>query len=124
MDKNYRVVFKIEGVTNGIIKKVMESELIRVYNTYADMCNNGVTESLNRDFKNMCPNYDYDTDINNPKLYYRFMAEGYNRLICDKLNKRQESFLMDFFVDPEECQFKGCLRDDRNATIEFFLREA
>lgn len=124
MMNNYKVVFKSEGVYSAVVEKLMQDEFMKVYNRYADMCNLGVTEHLNKEFNKQCPNYDYDKDINNPKLYDRFMADGYTRLVCSILNKRGYSWLLDFYVDPQEVQLKGRLKSDPNATIEFYLKEA
>ena len=123
MMKNYEVVFKTEGVYSEAVKQIMGDELINAYNIYANMCNLGVTEHLNKEFRLQCPDYNYDADVSNPKVYDRFMAEGYTRLVCDVLNKRQTSWMLDFFVDPQEVQFKGRLKTDENATIEFYLKD-
>lgn len=131
MNNTYKVVFKFEnlglyGLIQGI-KETMQSELIRVYNIYADKCNSGITEKLNTEFNQLYPNYhkeNADKEWWDLTEYNQFMAEGYNRLVVDDLNRSNESQILDFYVDPEEIVFKGRLKVDHNVTIEFYLKEA
>ena len=80
MEQNYKVIYNYTGVCNESIRELMASELMRVYNTYADMCNNGVTDRLNEEFKSQNPNY---FEENKGKEWYdltecnQFMADGY-----------------------------------------------
>ena len=129
MEQNYKVIYEViynyTGVCNEAMKRLMASELIRVYNIYADMCNNGVTDRLNEEFKSQNPNYFED---NKGKEWYdlteynQFMSKGYNN-VCEELNKKYASQLLEFYTNPEEVQFMGRLRFNKNATIEFFLKE-
>ena len=131
MDNTYEVLFNIKnlglyGTITGI-KEAMKSELIRVYNLYVEKSNSGITDELNEEFNKLYPNYFKD---NSDKEWYdlteynKFMADGYQRLIVDDFNKAEISHILDFYVDPEEVVFKGCLKVDHNVTIDFYLKEA
>ena len=129
MDTNYKVIFHVKnlGLYGGIpgLQAAMESELIRVYNIYADKTNAGITNRLNNEFDQLYPNY---YEYNKGKEWYelteynQFMADGYNRLVVDEFNKTSISPIMDFYVDPEEVVFTGYLKVDRNVTICFSLK--
>ena len=131
MNGTYKIYFNIEnlGLYGSIpgIKEAMQSELVRVYNLYAEKTNVGITEELNDEFDKLYPNYFKD---NSDKEWYdlteynRFMADGYQRLIVDDFNKASISPILDFYVDQEEVVFKGYLKGDRNVTIEFYMKEA
>lgn len=131
MNNTYKVLFNIKnlglyGTITGI-KEAMQSELIRVYNLYAEKTNSGITDELNEEFNKLYPNYFKD---NSDKEWYdlteynKFMADGYQCLIVDDFNKAEISQILDFYVDPEEVVFKGCLKVDHNVTIDFYLKEA
>ena len=127
----FKVYFNVTdlGLYGAIpgLKEAMQSELIRVYNLYADKTNSGITEKLNEEFDQLYPNY---YKINKDKEWYemteynKFMAEGYQRLVVDDFNRMNISPILDFFVDPEEAIFKGCLKVDHNITIDFYMKEA
>lgn len=133
MEKRYRVYFNVEGLEKSIFKgidgleAVIGHELIRVYNMYADKTNSGITEQLNSEFDKLYPNY---FKSNSGKEWYelleynKFMADGYQRLVVDDMNKSNISPLLDFYVDPEEVVFKGRLKVDPNVTIDFYMKEA
>ena len=131
MNNTYKVLFNIKnlGLYGSItgIKEAMQSELIRVYNLYAEKTNSGITDELNEEFNKLYPNYFKD---NSNKEWYdlteynKFMADGYQRLIVDDFNKAEISQILDFYVDPEEVVFKGRLKVDHNVTIDFYLKEA
>lgn len=131
MNKTYKIYFNIKnlGLYGSIpgIKEVMQSELIRVYNLYAEKTNSGITDELNDEFNKLYPNYFKD---NSNKEWYdlteynKFMAEGYQRLVVDDFNKANISSILDFYIDPEEVIFKGCLKVDHNVTIDFYMKEA
>ena len=72
MEQNYKVIYNYTGVCNEAMKGLMASEYMRVYNIYADMCNNGVTDRLNEEFESQNPNYFED---NKGKEYYLFLDE-------------------------------------------------
>lgn len=120
MTKKYKVYFNVKGLEGSIyenipgLKDAMGSELIRVYNMFADKNNAGITDKLNEEFKKLNDSADYN----------RFMANGYQRLVVDELNRTKVSPLLNFYVDPEEVVFTGYLKHDRNVTIDFYLREA
>lgn len=127
---NYEVYFNVKnlGLYGAIpgLKEAMQSELIRVYNLYADKTNSGITDKLNEEFNKLYPNYHED---NKDKEWYdlteynKFMADGYQRLVVDDFNKINISPILDFYVDPEEVIFKGSLKVDHNVTIDFYLKE-
>lgn len=131
MNNTYKIYFNIKnlGLYGSIpgIKEVMQSELIRVYNLYAEKTNSGITDELNDEFNKLYPNYFKD---NSNKEWYdlteynKFMAEGYQRLVVDDFNKANISPILDFYIDPEEVIFKGCLKVDHNVTIDFYMKEA
>lgn len=127
---NYEVYFNVKnlGLYGAIpgLKEAMQSELIRVYNLYADKTNSGITDKLNKEFDKLYPNYHED---NKDKEWYdlteynKFMADSYQRLVVDDFNKTNISPILDFYVDPEEVIFKGSLKVDHNVTIDFYLKE-
>lgn len=131
MNTTYNVFFETKNL--GLYGKIpgleaaMQSELIRVYNMYAEKTNGGVTDQLNEEFNKLYPNYFED---NNDKEWYalkeynQFMTDGYQRLIVDEFNNTNVSPILDFFVNPNEVNFTGCLKVDHNVTIEFYLKEA
>lgn len=131
MNNTYKIYFNIKnlGLYGSIpgIKEVMQSELIRVYNLYAEKTNSGITDELNDEFNKLYPNYFKD---NSNKEWYdlteynKFMAEGYQRLVVDDFNKANISSILDFYIDPEEVIFKGCLKVDHNVIIDFYMKEA
>ena len=94
---------------------------------YAEKTNSGITDKLNDEFNKLYPNYFKD---NSNKEWYdlteynKFMAEGYQRLVVDDFNKANISPILDFYIDPEEVIFKGCLKVDHNVTIDFYMKEA
>ena len=81
---------------------------------------------MNAEFNHLYPNYFEDNkgkDWWDLVDYNRFMAEGYNRLIVNELNKTDASKVLNFYVDPTEVNFTGYLKVNRKATIEFYLKE-
>lgn len=130
--KNYHVIFDVKGLENstfaGIkeLKDVMGSELVRVYNIYADKLNGGIIEKLNNEFNRLYPTYFKD---NEDKEWYdlveynNYMSDGYQRLIVDDLNKQNISPILDFYVDSTEVVFTGYLKLDKKVTISFYLKE-
>ena len=129
---NYQVIFDVRGLENSTfnkieeLKDIMGNELIRVYNIYADKTNGGVTEMLNKEFKNLYPTYFED---NKDKEWYdlveynSYMSEGYQRLVVDDFNKQNISPILDFYVEPTEIVFTGYLKLDKKVTISFYLKE-
>lgn len=110
----------------GGLEKAMGNELIRVYNIYANKVNSGITDMLNREFERLYSDYfnnNQDKEWYELTTYNQFMADGYNSLIVDELNKGCISELLDFYVDQEEIVFKGRLKADHNVTIDFSLKE-
>lgn len=131
MNNTYRVLFNVKNLgAYGFIpglKEAMQSELVRVYNIYADRTNGGITEKLNEKFDNLYPNYfedNKDKEWWDLKEYNQFMADGYQKLIVDEFNKSNVSPILDFYVDPEEVRFKGCLKVNHKVTIDFYMKEA
>ena len=131
MNKTYKVYFNTNnlGLYGAIpgLQEAMQSELVRVYNLYADKTNSGITEILNEEFDKLYPNYSEENkgkEWYDLKEYNKFMADGYQRLVVDEFNKTNISPILDFYVDPEEVVFKGCLKVDHNVTIDFYMKEA
>lgn len=130
MNGTYKVYFNVKnlGLYADIpgLQDAMKSELIRVYNMYADETNAGVTDLLNKEFDVLYPNYHND---NKGKEWYelteynKFMADGYNRLVVNKYNETNISPILNFYVDPEEVVFTGYLKVDRNITIDFYMKK-
>lgn len=127
----YKVFFEIHnlGLYRMIpgIKEAMQNELIRVYNIYADRTNSGITDKLNEEFNRLYPHYfedNKDKEWYDLTEYNQFMADGYQRLIVDDLNKSNASPILDFYVDPEEVVFKGYLKADHKVAIDFYMKEA
>lgn len=132
METNYKVIFNVEGMDKSIFRiigglnKAMGDELIRVYNIYSNKANSGITDILNREFERRYPDYfknNQDKEWYELTTYNQFMADGYNCLIVDELNRECISKLLEFYVDPEEVVFKGRLKADHNVTIDFSLKE-
>lgn len=130
MSNMYKVFFNVKNL--GLYGKIpgleaaMQSELMRVYNMYADKTNDGVTEQLNEEFDKLNPNYfedNKDKEWYDLTEYNQFMADGYQRLVVDELNKNNVSPILDFFVNPVEVQFTGCLKVNHNVTIDFYMKE-
>ena len=99
---------------------------MRVYNDYADMSNNGITEELNKEFNSLHPNYFEDNkgkDFWDLVEYNQFMKEGYTKRIIDVLNFSNASDLLEFKLG-DELNLIGCLKRDPNVEIEFFMKEA
>jgi hypothetical protein len=131
-EKFYKVIFKIDGLDTSTFKDVpelkefMESEIMRVYNMYANKTNNGLTKKLNEEFEHVDPGY---FEMNKGKEWYdlteynKFIADGYQRLVVDDFNKTNVSPLLDFYVEAKEIVFTGYLKVDRNVTINFSLKE-
>lgn len=124
INDTYKVIFEtsdlgLYGMIPGL-EAAMQSELIRVYNIYADISNSGVTDLLNEEFGRLEKEGQIDSD-----QYNQFMADGYNRLVINKISSSSAaSQILDFYVDPEEVQFTGCLKVDHNIKIEFYLQKA
>lgn len=129
MEQLYKVIYKFEnlGIYEIIpgIKKAMQNELMRVYHIYAVEANSGITDKLNADFDRLYPNYHKDNKDKewwDKTEYNQFIADGYQRLIVDKFNKTNVSPILDFFIDPEEIVFTGCLKLDHSVTIQFYMK--
>ena len=87
MNTTYKVYFNVKnlGLYGAIpgLKEAMQSELVRVYNLYADKTNSGVTDELNKEFDKLYPNYHEDNKdkiINNKcinKLIFFFIESPF-----------------------------------------------
>ena len=132
MDKTYQVYFETKNL--GLYKVIpgleetMQSELVRIYNIYANMTNDGITDKLNNEFNRLNPNYFKEKENEGKewcdlKEYNQFMADGYMSLVVDELNKDNASPILDFYVDPNEIVFTGCLKVDHSVTISFYIKE-
>lgn len=133
MEKTYKAYFNVKGLNESMyrfvegLKEAMQQEIIRVYNIYADRANSGITDMLNKEFDRLNPNYhenNRDKEWYELTEYNKFMADGYQRLVVDELNKTNASPILDFYVDPKEVVFTGYLKYDCNVTIDFYLKEA
>lgn len=131
MNNTYKVYFNVKnlGLYGSIpgIEEAMKSELIRVYNLYADKTNAGVTDKLNEEFERLYPNYfeeNKDKEWYEKTEYNKFMADGYQHMVVDEFNKTNISPILDFYVDPKEVVFTGCLKVDHRVTIDFYMKEA
>lgn len=129
MEQLYKVIYEFEnlGIYGSIpgIKKAMQNELMRVYDMYAVKANSGVTDDLNAEFDQLYPNYHEDNKDKewwDKTEYNQFIADGYQRLIVDKFNKTNVSPILDFFIEPEEIIFTGCLKVDHSVTIKFYMK--
>lgn len=132
------MIMKVEFVYEGLkgsklrfipgIKRIMESEYIKAYSTYAEEANSGITDMLNDEWKRLYPNYfedNKDKEWDELTEYNEFIAEGYTLYICSKLNRDDEySSILGFYVDPKEVVFTGYLKADPNVTIQFYLKDA
>lgn len=128
----FKVFFKVNGLQKSMyrnikgIRDAMESELMRVYNLYADKINGGVIERLNDEFENLYPTYFED---NKDKEWYdlieyiKFISDGYQRLVVDNFNETNISPILNFYVDSNELVFTGYLKFDRNVTISFYMKQ-
>ena len=133
MNTTFKIYFNVKGLDESLygliprLKEAMQNELIRVYNMYADLTNAGITVSLNKEFDNLYPTYfkdNADKELYDMTVYNRFMAEGYQRKVVDKLDETNASQILDFYLDPNEVIFKGMLKVDHRITIDFYMREA
>lgn len=127
----YKVYFNVKGLDGTIyglipgLKEAMQSELVRVYNIYADKTNAGITDKLNKQFDELYPTYfkdNKDKEWYEKDLYNKFMAAGYNCHIVNEFNKSNISPILDFYVDPDEVVFTGMLKADHNVTIDFYMK--
>lgn len=125
-----KVCYNVKGLKGSIyetipgLEEAMKHELMRVYNIYAERTNSGITDKLNEEFKLLNPNYherNKDKEWYELTEYNRFMADGYQRLVADELNKTNASPILNFYVDPEEVVFTGYLKNDYNVTIDFSI---
>lgn len=132
MDKTYQVYFETKnlGLYKAIpgLEETMQSELVRIYNIYANRTNGGITDKLNDEFNRLNPNYFKEKEKEGKewydlKEYNQFMADGYMSLVVDELNKDNASPILDFYVDPNEIVFTGCLKVDHSVTINFYIKE-
>lgn len=96
--------------------KALQEEFMRCYHLYAEKANSEIIDILNNKWNEQHPNetgWPFDLDE-----YDKFMADGFNRLICDEMNKSNASPLFEcFYVVPENVQFVGVFREDHNKLI-------
>lgn len=63
MEKFFKCFYEYRNFDKSIYRRVpglknrMEEELMTMHGIYADMCNNGVIDQLNKEFRNLNPNY-------------------------------------------------------------------
>ena len=126
MEKLYVDEFIYEGVNNLFLKKIMAKEFLKGYKVFADKANSGITDKINSDFKSHYPNYfenNKDKEWYDLTEYNQYIADGFNQLICNTMNKNHFSYLLEYFVNPKEDQLMGRLRFNKKATIEFYIKE-
>ena len=126
MEKLYVDEFIYEGVNNLFLKKIMAKEFLKGYKVFADKANSGITDKINSDFKSHYPNYfenNKDKEWYDLTEYNQYIADGFNQLICNTMNKNHFSYLLEYFVDPGDDMLKGRFRFNKKATIEFYLKE-
>ena len=127
MDEQYEVCFNIKNLgMYGIIPNIeeaMKSELVRVYNKYAEKTNSGIIEELNREFVKLHPNYFDEDDERDLMEYNQFMSDGFQRLIVDEFNRTNISPILGFYIEPTECVFTGYLKRCPEVTIDFYLKK-
>lgn len=128
MSTTYNVYFNVQNLEKSIfggikgLKEAMRDEYVRIWNMFCDKSNSGVTEKLNKEWEETHPNYDL-SDSEHCSVYYKFMSDGYQRLIVDEFNKSSISPILNFCMDPEECILVGYLKFDPNVTIDHYLKE-
>ena len=128
MNTTYNVYFNVQNLEKSIfggikgLKEAMRDEYVRIWNMFCDKSNSGVTEKLNKEWEETHPNYDL-SDSEHCSVYYKFMPDGYQRLIVDEFNKSSISSILNFYMDPEECILIGYLKFDPNVTIDHYLKE-
>lgn len=109
------VEYRFTGNPSGILKKRLEKEFMEAYNKYVAICNDGLTEKLNKEFFEMYPDKD---DVLDDPTYNYFMAGNYNKYAASKV----KSPFMHFYVDPEEVQLIGVVDADPAITMEMFIK--
>ena len=128
MSTTFNAYFNVQNLEKSIfggikgLKEAMRDEYVRVWNIFCDKSNSGVTEKLNKEWEETHPNYDL-SDSEHCSIYYKFMSDGYQRLIVDEFNKSSISPILNFYMDPEECILVGYLKFDPNVTIDHYLKE-
>lgn len=122
MATKYVVHFNFKGVNSNVLKQIMIKEYTKAYNYYCGITNSGLTDKLNKEFNELYPDYNFSDEHSDNIEYCRFMADGYQKRIVDAMNNSRFSRFMDFYVDPVETIFVGCLRWNHNATIDFDIR--
>ena len=129
MSTQYVANFEIKnlgmfGIIQGL-EDAMKREYVRIYNMYCDIANAGITDELNEEFERLNPNYFED---NAGKEFYelieynKFMADGYMRRIVNEFNTMRVSPILDFGIDPVECDFRGYLRVNHNVEMQMYLK--
>lgn len=125
-ENSFNVIFKIDnpnGETDENLRKNMESEFIDMYNMYASMCNSGVTNMLNSIFEDLNPNYfedNKDKELCELVEYNKFMAKGWQHIVNSIVDTHNFIYL-DFYVESEEAQLIGCLKDNHDIKIQMFF---
>ena len=109
------VDFRFTGNLEKLNRELMEHEFLRCYNEYVDICNDGLTERLNKEFSDAHPEKD---NVWNDSDYNYFMAGNYTKYAASKV----KSTLMHFYVDPEEVNLVGVLNSDPTITMEMFIK--
>ena len=128
MSTTFNAYFNVQNLEKSIfggikgLKEAMRDEYVRVWNIFCDKSNSGVTEKLNKEWEETHPNYDL-SDSEHCSIYYKFMSDGYQRLIVDEFNKSSISPILNFYMDSEECILIGYLKFDPNVTIDHYLKE-
>ena len=109
------VDFRFTGNLEKLNRELIEHEFLRCYNEYVAICNDGLTERLNKEFFDAHPEKD---NVWNDPDYNCFMAGNYTKYAASKV----KSTLMHFYVDPEEVNLIGVLNSDPTITIDMFIK--
>lgn len=131
MEQYFEVIYKYSNFDKSFcrfipgLKNVMEHELMLVYNIYANMCNDGVTENLNKEFDNLYPTYFEENkgkDVWDLIEYNQFMRDGWQERVVNDINDIRGN-IMNYRLG-DELQLIGSLKVDPKVEIEFYMKEA
>lgn len=104
-----------------MFSEFIEHEYAMNYKRFCEVTNGGGIDRLNKKFKELYPDYDYQAydvdDFDNP--YCRFMKTGYEELLKDL---KTSHIWFDRFYIGDELQFIGVLKD--GTKVEFVLKKA
>lgn len=126
----YRIRFIYHNasiIDKFLFERCYKKEFMEAYHNYANMANLGVTERLNKEFEDSNPGYfekNQGKDWIELVEYNQFMADGYNKYICETWNLTHSDGHLEYFVDPDEVAFSARFKRNPEATIDFVLVKA